>query len=525
MRKRVALLYGKDEVFDNPLAIEYLKVYCSQDQDLCSTVDFEVFTFERDEGPTEVAQRILDSTPSVVGASCYVWNTDRTLEVCEHLKRANPLIFIVLGGPEVGHVSEEVCNLNPYVDVVVSGEGEETFRQLLRAYLSGAPLSLISGTTRRDSSEVIKEKGRPPLELNALPVLFHGPTEDYISSLKGKVLYETLRGCSHVCFFCDWGVMSRGQVRYFPIERIRDELDFILSHDGVRHLYITDSEINIDDEHAKNVLRTINALKRKYRWNGAVTFHLEASKEIDSELAELICEATSGIGIGVQSFNESALFQMGRRWFNREKFEENIERLEQHIRFVFQFIYGCPGDTYESFRDSLLWAVDRGRDVWFDRLRVLPGTIYRHRSERFDLKFDPKRPNHVISTNTFPSVDMTRSDSLKRGFLLYTFREFIHLNVLREYLVMDTMELLESFGQWCSTHVPDLSLAFSRADPPNLPYDFMETLATWIGAFVHSVRPVDWADYFALKGIIEGQLSARLDPRKMQPSYASVRGN
>lgn len=525
MRKRVVLLYGKDEVFDNPLAIEYLKVYCSQDQDLRSTVDFEVLTFERNEEPAEVAQRILDSTPSVVGASCYVWNTEKTLEVCDYLKRTNSSILVVLGGPEVGHIAEEVCNLNPCVDVVVSGEGEETFRQLLSAYLSGAPLPSIPGTTRRDGTEVIKGRGCPPLELSSLPSLFHDSAEDYISSLKGKVVYETLRGCPHVCFFCDWGVMSRGQVRFFPIERIREELDFILSHPSVRHLYITDSEINIDDGHAKNVLRTINGLKRKYHWDGAVTFHLDASKEIDSELTDLICEATSGIGIGVQSLNESALFQMGRRWFNREKFEENIERLERDIRFVFQFIYGCPGDTYESFRDSLRWAVDRGRDVWFDRLQVLPGTVYRHRSERFHLKFDPKRPNYVISTNTFSPMDVTRSDSLKRGFLLYTFREFMHLDLLREFLVMDTMELLESFGQWCSTHVPDSSLAFSRADPPNLPHDFMETLATWIGAFVYSIRPVDWTDYFALKGIVEGRSPMRLGQNKMQPSYASVRGN
>lgn len=519
MKPRILLLYGKHEVYDNPLAIEYLRTYCLADPFLSSAADFEILTFEKDDDPAQVADRILKLPPAVLGASCYVWNTDDTLRVCDYVKRTAPSTLIVLGGPEVGHLSEEVCKSNSFVDVVVSGEGEATFLDLLTAHLSGLPIDSVSGLTRNVVGHVAKTKGRPTVDLAAMPVLFKEGSEDYISSLNGKVLYETLRGCPHVCFFCDWGVMSGGRVRFFPIERIRSELDFILRHDSVRHLYITDSEINVDDNHAKQVLRTINALKRKYRWDGTVTFHLEISKEIDTELADLICEATSGIGIGVQSLNESALYQMGRRWFNRKKFEENVARLEPHVHFVFQFIYGCPGDTYDTFRESLEWAVASGRDVWFDRLRVLPGTIYRRKPDRFELEFDRARPNYVLSANTFSPLDIDRAESLKRGFLLYTYREFVHMNALLDFLRMDTMELLESFGQWCSKNRPAESLALARTDPPNLPSNFFDTLGSWIGQFVLSASSVDWFDYQTIRNDVHKENSVSRQPTLYSRQY------
>jgi radical SAM superfamily enzyme YgiQ (UPF0313 family) len=522
MRKRIALIYGKDEFYDNPLAIEYLKAYCLQDPELAASVEIATLTFESTDEPSEVARQILDWSPCVVGASCYVWNTDKTLQVCGLLKDADSRILTVLGGPEVGHIPEEVLESSPCTDVAISGEGEEPFRHLLRKCAAGMSVSSILGTAVRKGHEIVSAKQRPPLDLACLPAIFHDGNREYLSSLHGKVLYETLRGCPHVCFFCDCGLTSRGQVRFFPIGRIRTELDFILTHQAARHLYLADSEINIDDQHAKHVLRIIRDLKKKHRWDGSVSFHLEISKEIDSELCDLICEVTSGIGIGVQSFNRDALLQMGRRWFDRGRFEENVERLEKHIRFVFQFIYGCPGDTYETFREGLKWAVDQGRDVWFDRLRVLPGTVYRHKPERFGLQFEPGRPNYALSTNTFSAEDFAEAESLKRGFLLYTFRDLVRLDALRAFMGLDTMQLVECFGQWCSENVPDLSLRFARADPPNLPKDFIKYLVSWIGTYVLSTRSVSWAEFSKLRDTVRRQFSYMAEPKSGTRSLASV---
>lgn len=525
MRQRVVLLYGKHEASDNPLALHCLATFCNRNSALAPSVEFQVVTFEHDDEACTTVEAIDELQPSMVAASCYVWNVEATLRICSALKLRNPRLPIVLGGPEVGHTPGDVLQECSAIDVIVSGEGEETFSQVISTHLAGRDFDAIPGTTVRSRRAVVTAPRRPSLDLTRCPLVYAENSGSYMSSLKGKALYETLRGCSHLCFFCDCGAVSRGRVRFFPVDRIRQELDFILQQDSIRHLYLTDSEINIDDDHAKQVLRILNDTKRRYRWDGAITFHLDLSKKIDDEMADLLCEATAGIGIGVQTFNEAALYQMGRRWFNRRIFQENVDRLENDIRFVFQFIYSCPGDTYETFSQSVRWAALSNRDVWFDRLRVLPGTVYRARPERFELEFERSRPNYVISTNTFSRSDMQRAEDLKRGFLLYTFRERLRLECLRDYLGLGMLQLLECFGSWCRRFVPDASLSFARADPVGLPRGFLHTLTTWIGEWILSRRAVGWSEYEKLREVIPWAALADTSASNPRSVFASTRGN
>jgi len=524
-RKTVVLLYGMLEAYDNPFGVHCLQVYCDHDPILASEVTFETLTFGPNEDAAQVAKKIIDLKPWVLGVSCYVWNADKTFEICDYVKSAGASVLIVAGGPEAGHVPTEICNECPGVDVVVTGEGEETFRQLLLARLAQQPWAGVRGITFRDEGKIICTPRQGSIDLASLPILFGPQQGKYLSGLKQKVMYETLRGCPHVCFFCDWGVLTPGRVRSFPIERIERELSFILKHRQFSHLYLADSEINVDDDHCKGLLRTLNRLKKEYAWDGAVTFHLEISKEIDSEMADLLCEATDGIGIGVQSLSKPALYQMGRKWFDIEKFQQNVERLESDIHFVFQFIYGCPGDTYQTFADSLKWAVQCDRDVWFDHLQVLPGSIFRNKHERFGIEFEKKRPFYLKSSNTFSASDVTRAENLKRGFLLYNFRKYIHFDSLSEFIGLEPMRLLEAFGEWCFTNHRDSSLAYARTDPRSLPENFLAVLAGWIGAFIQSRRSVTGSEYSKLQDSFAelGQFSTK--PQKLVGDLRSPRGN
>ena len=514
------------EVYDNPLAAHCLDAYCSRDPDLAAEVDFAIVTFGSHEPAHEVAAKILDLRPWVLGVSCYVWNTDKTLTICDLVRAADPSVLIVAGGPEAGHVPGEICRECPAIDVVVTGEGEETFRHLLLAHLFRQPFDRIPGITfRLNAGKVVSNARRPTIDLASFPPLFGSGQDKYLSLLKQKVMYETIRGCPHVCFFCDWGVLTPGRIRTFPIARVERELSYILRNHPTTHLYLADSEINADDRHGKDLLRAVVRLKRELGWNGDVTFHLEISKDIDSEMADLLCEATNGIGIGVQSLNKSALYQMGRKWFDLERFDHNVRLLERDIHFVFQFIYGCPGDTYRTFFDSLRWAVDGDRDVWFDRLQVLPGTIYRHKRERFAIEFERQRPFFATSSNTFSASDMRRAESLKRGFHLYNFRNYIEFDALRDFLGLDSMELLEAFGEWCTAYQPNRSLTLSRTDPRTLPDGFLSELTGWIGAFVRSRRPITWADYSRLSEHLAGSRSAPAIPASSMAGLRTPRGN
>ena len=82
-------------------------------------------------------------------------------EACRLVRAAKPESLIVLGGPEVGPIAEDVLAEQPAVDIVVRGEGEETFADLLDALLSGRDPSRIEGVTARRGERIVSAPDRP----------------------------------------------------------------------------------------------------------------------------------------------------------------------------------------------------------------------------------------------------------------------------------------------------------------------------------------------------------------------------
>ena len=86
----------------------------------------------------EAPQKIVDgfeAPPDVLGLSIYVWCERISLEVARLTKKRYPNCLVVFGGPSVSdhHYGEKLLREHPYVDVLVHGEGEATFLELLTA--------------------------------------------------------------------------------------------------------------------------------------------------------------------------------------------------------------------------------------------------------------------------------------------------------------------------------------------------------------------------------------------------------
>ena len=80
-------------------------------------------------GISAAVEQLLDA--DVVGFSTYVWNERVSLEIARRLKEARPAMLIVFGGPQVPDDSSDYFRTNPFVDLAVHGEGEQTFLDIL----------------------------------------------------------------------------------------------------------------------------------------------------------------------------------------------------------------------------------------------------------------------------------------------------------------------------------------------------------------------------------------------------------
>src|SRR5438552_1661288 len=118
-----------------PLAAGYLKLFAEQ-RGLGAFYEIAILParLANTLGDQALVEALVQRRPWMVGFTCYVWNIERTLWIARELKRRQPAVRIVLGGPEITADNAWVLETPDY-DFAAIGEGEQTFAQLLLGLL------------------------------------------------------------------------------------------------------------------------------------------------------------------------------------------------------------------------------------------------------------------------------------------------------------------------------------------------------------------------------------------------------
>ncbi|MCP5108789.1 MAG: hypothetical protein GY950_35720, partial [bacterium] len=125
-----------------PLAAGYLKAFALHKG---AASDEEITIIPRDVanngGGAAVLKWIMESDTDVVGFTSYMWNIGRNLRTAREIKKQNPDITIILGGPEIdaNHWALE----SKHIDAFAVGEGEQAFVDFIRDFKEGNQLKRI----------------------------------------------------------------------------------------------------------------------------------------------------------------------------------------------------------------------------------------------------------------------------------------------------------------------------------------------------------------------------------------------
>jgi anaerobic magnesium-protoporphyrin IX monomethyl ester cyclase len=95
--------------------------------------DVEVVELPRDRTPAQLAGILAERHADVVGLSCYIWNGRDLIAAARELKRLQPGVKVVMGGPQVGPIARDVMAEEPSIDVIVRSEGEVPFAEIIDA--------------------------------------------------------------------------------------------------------------------------------------------------------------------------------------------------------------------------------------------------------------------------------------------------------------------------------------------------------------------------------------------------------
>jgi anaerobic magnesium-protoporphyrin IX monomethyl ester cyclase len=195
-------------------------------------------------------KEITSFQPDIVASSALATcNTYSAVRVFETVKRVDSTILTVAGGQHFTILAQESLEQFPEIDVIVRGEGELTFTELVKK-AEMRSFQHIRGISFRSPGMIQHNPPRPLIEnLDELPFPgYHFVKENmpkyHFSAMAGikapYALIEGSRGCPHRCTFCSqWGHWS-GSWRKKSPKRIADEMEWCVQRFGSRFIWLTD---------------------------------------------------------------------------------------------------------------------------------------------------------------------------------------------------------------------------------------------------------------------------------------------
>ncbi len=375
----------------------------------------DVMHWLQNDWPNQIAplarEALAAGMQPVFGLSCYTWNVAEFLILARTVKREVPGALVVAGGPHVQRAEDFL--FEDGIDVVVLGEGETTFTELLDCAdrsawggVDGLAFLTFDGTPHRTEARArAKELDVFPSALDILEL--RGPDGE---PLYEHVAYETSRGCPYKCSFCEWGTGAIGTKMFqFSLDRIRSDFDRLVEG-GVHDIWLCDSNFGAlkDDLEKARMIVDLRA-----RTGLPQTFATSWSKNHNSRVREIVrLMHRNGLlphyNFALQTLTPLALELSHRTNMRANDYEPVVKELAtEGVPICAELIWGLPGDTLREFETNLDHLLTIFPNVNIFGYTLLPGTEFYERREEYKLETIPvagygkAKGEYVIGCHTF----------------------------------------------------------------------------------------------------------------------------
>ncbi|MBF0357161.1 MAG: cobalamin-dependent protein [Magnetococcales bacterium] len=419
-----------------PYSVGTLQAYAEKFTEIRENVEFCGFIFKRD-SVADILDRI--GSADLVAFSCYMWNWQLNIAVAKELRKKNPNIFLVFGGPHIPNNMDGFFAEHAYIDFACHEEGEATFYNILTAIIRGDSFTNITGLSfyDRESEQVYHNKRQEKfIDLDEIPSPYLTGVFDSLmtreTGFRWMALWESNRGCPYGCTFCDWGSDTLSKVRRFSMGRLQQEIAWF-GEKNIAFLFGCDANFGIlprDYEIAQMLvdIKKKTGFPEKFRVSFAKKTNekvLDIAKKLDEE------GLNKGISISLQSLNSQTLNYIKRTNINSESFASLQAKFMFHGIPTFTELVLClPGESYDSFLDGVAELLDNGQhygiNIFF--CSILPNSdiarpayqkehgiksvkipiFLAHRSRTSEVGFPVENDLIVYQTNSMPVADWKR---------------------------------------------------------------------------------------------------------------------
>ena len=356
-----------------------------------------------------IERLMREHDPDVIGLSVMTFQRRTALRLVRLLRRIKPSAVIVAGGYDPSLATAAYEHPDSGIDFVVRGEGELTFRDLLRALAQRQDVSAIPGLSYRPvpGSGFAHTTARPVSRLDgglALPDRGARVLSGYTFLGRPIDIVETSRGCTYDCSFCSIIEMRGRNFHTFDFTRVLADIADARAR-GARAIFLVDDNITLDVRRFEALCAAIIEA-RLNDIHFIVQGMTSAIASHGATLAPLMRKAGFRyVFLGIENVldEDLAFLRASAKNAERERGRQvgnatlrAVDALHREGLFVVGgIIVGNPDDTRESIETNLAFARQHVDWPYIQHPTPYPGTpmtedfrrrdlIVNHRLEEYD---------------------------------------------------------------------------------------------------------------------------------------------
>jgi radical SAM superfamily enzyme YgiQ (UPF0313 family) len=313
--------------------------------------------------------RLVDSLkPDVIGLSIMTFQRKTAFKVIKHVRALRPQARIMVGGYDPSLAPEIYEPAESGVEFLVRGEGDLTFRELLRVIESDGDPSTVAGLSWRRDGTLVHNPARPVSHLDTDV----RPPNRAARVLTGYTLLgrpidivETSRGCTYDCSFCSIIEMRGRNFHTWNFDRIIADIADAKAR-GARAIFIVDDNITLNVARFKALCEAITAAGLNdidYIVQGMTSAFASAGDELGKAMK---AAGFRYVFLGIENVLDQDLAFLrakaknAKREGGRTTGSATMRAIEVLHRYgmlvVGGLIVGNPGDTRESIEANLEFA-------------------------------------------------------------------------------------------------------------------------------------------------------------------------
>lgn len=366
-------------------------------------------------------KKILSVNPDCVGITCLSAFFNEVKELSLQLKASG--LKTIVGGVHPTFLPYSTL-IETKCDFVICGEGEIALSELLLRKFDNTGIQGVYSLKDLNSDDEKFLTGATVENLDDIPfpdweqmkpAIYPMAPMGTVSRSYPVVPIMTSRGCTGCCKFCASPNFYQRRIRFRSPENVIEEIKLLVNKYGANEIQFIDDNPIVNPEYAHKLYTLMRENNIKIPWSCINGIRADS---LTKEMALLMKKAGCyQVVVGIESANNSILKTIGKN--------ETIEQINNSINILNEvgittrgnFIFGLPGETIETIKETIDFAINSKLDrAFFSVLDIIPGcTLWKEKKGQYKLT---QSSTSFVKPNWIPE-GLTESDLVNALSLAY----------------------------------------------------------------------------------------------------------